>query len=64
MVGRFPGERAALALVFGVLEEERLRWQRVRIKQEDIAWTEEATKALEAQLADIKALRMLAVQEP
>jgi len=47
VVGRFPGELSALMVVFGILEEERLKWQRVRIRAEDIAWIEEASKALE-----------------
>jgi len=29
------------------LNEERLKWQKVRMKAEDIAWIEEASKALE-----------------
>ena len=47
MVGRFPGEIPALMVVFGVLEEKRLKWQKVRTRTEDIAWIEEAAKALE-----------------
>jgi len=46
VVGRFPTEMAALAVVFGILEEERLKWRRVRMKAEDIAWIEEATRSL------------------
>jgi len=34
-------------MVFSVLEEERLKWQKVRMRAEDIAWIEEAAKALE-----------------
>gem|GEM_PF-5655758 len=30
-----------------LLEEERLKWQKVGMKAEDIAWIEEASKALE-----------------
>jgi len=47
VVGRFPGEISALMVVFGVLEEERLKWQKARMRGEDIAWIEETTKALE-----------------
>lgn len=47
VVGRFPGEISALMVVFGVLEEERLKWQKVGMRAEDIAWIEEAAKALE-----------------
>ena len=47
VVGRFPTEISALMMVFGILEEERLKWQKVRMRAEDITWIEEATKSLE-----------------
>ena len=47
MVGRFPNETSALVMVFSILDEERLKWQKVGMKAEDIAWIEEASKALE-----------------
>ena len=47
MIGRFPNETSALVMVFSLLNEERLKWQKVRMKAEDIAWIEEASKALE-----------------
>ena len=47
MVGRFPNETSALVMVFSLREEERLKWQKVRTRAEDIAWIEEASKALE-----------------
>ncbi|MFC1964518.1 hypothetical protein ACFLWG_00730 [Chloroflexota bacterium] len=34
-------------MVFSILDEERLKWQKVRMKAEDIAWIEDASKALE-----------------
>ena len=47
----WPGFRearhSALVMVFSILNEERLKWQKVRMKAEDIAWIEEASKALE-----------------
>jgi len=46
VVGRFPNETSALVMVFSLLEEERLKWQKVRMRAEDIAWIEEASKAL------------------
>jgi transposase-like protein len=49
VVGRFPNETSALVMVFSLLEEERVKWQKVRMKAEDIAWIEETTKALEQQ---------------
>ena len=47
MVGRFPNETSALVMVFSILNEERLKWQKVRMKADDIVWIEEASKALE-----------------
>ena len=47
MVGRFPNETSALVMVFSILSEEQLKWQKVRMKAGDIAWIEEASKALE-----------------
>ena len=47
VVGRFPTETSALMMVFGILEENRLNWQKVTMRAEDIAWIEEAAKALE-----------------
>ncbi len=47
MVGRFSNETSALVMVFSILEEERVKWQKVRMKADDIAWIEEASKALE-----------------
>jgi len=47
VVGRFPNETSALVMVFSLLEEERMKWQKVGIRAEDIAWIEEASKALE-----------------
>ena len=46
MVGRFPNETSALVMVFSLLEEERVNWQKVRMRAEDIAWIEEASKTL------------------
>ena len=46
MVGRFPNETSALAMIFSILDEERLKWQNVMMKAHDIAWIEEASKAL------------------
>jgi len=46
VVGRFPNETSALVMVFSILNEERLKWQKVRMRADDIAWIEEASKAL------------------
>ena len=47
MVGRFPNETSALVMVFSILNEERLKWQKVGMKAEDIVWIEEASRTLE-----------------
>jgi hypothetical protein len=39
VAGRFPDEMPALALIYGVLEGERLRWRRVTMRTEDIVWS-------------------------
>jgi len=46
-VGRFPNETSALVMVFSLPEQERLRWQKVRMRAEDITWIKEASRALE-----------------
>ena len=46
MVGRLPNETSALVMVFSLLEEERLKWQKVKMRAEDIACIEEASKAM------------------
>ena len=47
VVGRFPNETSALVMVFSLLEEKRMKWQKVGMRAEDIAWIEETSKALE-----------------
>jgi len=47
VIGRFPTEMAALAVVFGILEEERLKWRGIKMKAEDIAWIDEAAKSVD-----------------
>jgi len=34
-------------MVFSIVEEEKIKWQKVRMRTEDIVWIEEAAKALE-----------------
>jgi Transposase and inactivated derivatives len=46
VVGRFPNETSALVMVFSLLEEDRVKWQKVGMRAEDIVWIEEASKAL------------------
>ncbi len=45
VVGRFPNETSALVMIFSLLEEDRVKWQKVGMRVEDIAWIEEASKA-------------------
>ena len=47
VIGRFPNETSALVMVFSLLEEERMKWQKVRMSTDDISWIEEASRALE-----------------
>ena len=47
VVGRFPNETSALVMVFSLLEEDRVKWQKVGMRAEDITWIEEASKTLE-----------------
>ena len=61
VVGPFPNETSALVMVFSLLEEERLKWQKVRMKAEDIAWIEEASKALEQEPIRLEFEEALAV---
>jgi transposase-like protein len=49
VIGCFPNETLARVMVFSLLEEERAKLQKVRIKAEDIACIEEASRALEQQ---------------
>jgi len=44
-----------------MLEEERLKWQKVRMRAEDIAWIEEAAKALEREPIRLEFLEEVAV---
>jgi len=46
VVGHFPNETSALVMVFSLLEEERVKWQKVRMKAEYIVWIEEVSRAL------------------
>ena len=48
VIGRFPNETSALVIIFSILEEERLNWQKVTMRADDIAWIEEAAKILGA----------------
>ena len=61
VVGRFPNETAALVMVFSILNEERLKWQKVGMRAEDIAWIEGASKALEQEPVKLEFLEEVLV---
>ncbi|MBN2186400.1 MAG: transposase [Dehalococcoidia bacterium] len=61
VTGRFPTETAALAVVFGILEEERLKWRQVNMRAEDIAWITEAVRSLDLELVMGESLQTVAV---
>ncbi len=48
-------------MVFSILEEERLKWQKVRMRAEDIAWIEESAKVLEQEPIKLEFLEEVAV---
>ncbi|MFC2016693.1 transposase [Chloroflexota bacterium] len=56
VVGCFPNETLALVMVFSLREEERVKWQKVGMKAEDIVWTEETSKALEQETIKLEFL--------
>ena len=60
VIGRFPTETAALAVVFGILEEERLKWRQVKMRAEDIAWITEAVKSLDLEPIMAESLQAVA----
>jgi len=47
VIGGFPNETSALVMVFNILEGERSKWQKLRMRADDIAWIEEVAKTLE-----------------
>ena len=47
VIGRFPNETSALVMVFSLLEEERMKWQKVGMTDGDILRIAEVSKALE-----------------
>lgn len=61
VIGRFPTETAALAVVFGILEGERLKWRGIKMGAEDIAWINEATKPLDLQPRMVESLQTVAL---
>jgi len=43
----YEHETSSPVMVFSLLEEEKVKWQKVGMRAEDIAWIEEASRALE-----------------
>ena len=60
VIGRFPTETAALAVVFGILDEERLKWRAVKMRVEDMAWIDEAVKSLDLEPIMTESLEVVA----
>ena len=52
---------SVLAVVFGILEEERLKWRQVKMRAEDIAWITEAVRSLDLELVMGEPLQTVAV---
>lgn len=44
---RFPNEMSSQVMVFSLLEEEMMKWQKAVTRAEDIVWIKEVSKALE-----------------
>ena len=44
---RFPNETSALVMIFSLLEEEGVKRQKVGMRDGDITWIEEASRALD-----------------
>lgn len=61
MVGRLLNETSALVMVLSLLDEERVKWQKVRMAAEDITWMEEVSKALEQEPIKIEFLEEVLV---
>jgi len=57
VVGRFPNEISALVMVFSILNEERLKWQKVRMKAEDYRLDRGSIKGVGAGTNQIGILR-------
>ena len=43
-------------MVFSLLEEEGIKWQKAGMRAEDIVWIEEASKALEQEAINLEFL--------
>ena len=47
MIGRFLTETSALMMVFSILDHERVKWRKVRMRPAVVSWIEEAAEALD-----------------
>lgn len=59
VIGRFPTETSALMVVFGVLEEERLKWRAIGMTPDNVRVIEEAVKSLDQEPIAVTALEKL-----
>jgi len=56
VVGRFPGETSALALIWATLEQDRLRWHGVRIDARILLAVEKAKEQVNSEQIDLSIL--------
>lgn len=61
VIGGFPSEIAALAVVFVILEEVRLKWRQIKMRAEGIIWITEAVKSLDLEPIIVESLQTMAV---
>ena len=58
VVGRFPGEMAALTLIWATLEQDRLKWRGVQMDEDILQAVAKARKEAPSQKIDLSALDM------
>jgi len=59
VIGRFPNEMSALLVVWGVLEKERIKWQRIRIREQEFQRIEAAHAELKIRPIIVKGFEAL-----
>jgi transposase-like protein len=59
VIGRFPTETSALMVVFGVLDEERLKWRGIGMTQDNLTSIQEAVKSLNQRPIPVAAFEKL-----
>ena len=56
MVGRFPGEMAALTLIWATLEQDRMKWRGVQMDDELRSRIVQAAKEVVSEKLDLSVL--------